>query len=129
MEKLLIKVKFNESENIYCYTSYDETIKVGDYVLVDSRGYLATPKVVDIKSVNKMTADEKEISRNGNVKNVLSKLDFTIFERGKEYEKKKSDLRARIEARYNEMSEIAKYKVIAQSDETLAKMLEEYESL
>lgn len=129
MEKLLVKVKFDESENIYCYSSYDDSIKVGDCVLVDSRGYLATPKVVDIKSVNRMTAEEKEISRNGNVKGILSKLDFTAYEKGKEYEKKKADLKARIEARYNEMSEIAKYKVIAQSDETLAKMLEEYEAL
>ena len=60
MEKLLVKVKFDESENIYCYSSYDDSIKVGDCVLVDSRGYLATPKVVDIRSVNRMTAEEKE---------------------------------------------------------------------
>ena len=129
MEKLLINVKFEGNEKIYSYSSYDESIKAGDSVLVDSQGDLACVTVVGVKPIKEMTALEKQYTNNGNVKCVLSKLDLTLYEKDRERKRKKQALDEQMTNIFRGIDTYQIYKGLAQINDEFKKLFEEYESL
>ena len=114
---------------MYGYMSFDETIAVGDTVLVDANGRLALPRVAEIKDLSELNGNEIEICKKYDIKQILAKVDLTAYEKGLEFEAKQKELMKRIEQRYAEVSEMAKYKLIAESDEEMKKLIAELEAL
>ena len=129
MKKMYVKVQFEGTEKMYGYMSFDETIAVGDTVLVDANGRLALPTVAEIKDLNELNGNEIEICKKYDIKHILAKVDLTTYEKGLEFEAKQKELMKRIEQRYAEVSEMAKYKLIAESDEEMKKLIAELEAL
>ena len=129
MKKMYVKVQFEGTEKMYGYMSFDETIAVGDTVLVDANGRLALPTVAEIKDLSELNGNEIEICKKYDIKQILAKVDLTAYEKGLEFEAKQKELMKRIEQRYAEVSEMAKYKLIAESDEEMKKLIAELEAL
>lgn len=129
MKKMYVKVQFDGTEKMYGYVSYDETLKPGDKVLVDANGRYEVPTVAEIKDIAELNGNEIDICKKYDVKMILSKVDFAAYESGREYEKKQKELMKRIEQRYAEVSEMTKYKLMAENDEEMKKLIAELEAL
>lgn len=129
MIKKLVKVVFGNVDKAYHYYSYDESIKCGCNVLVDANGQLTVANVIEVKDLDKLTQDETLICRNYKIKHVLSKIDFEIFKKGIEYEKRKETLLDSIRKRYEELEEMTKYKLMAEGDEKMRALIDELEAM
>lgn len=129
MKKNFVQVKFDGTERFYGYYSYDESIAVGDKVLVDANGKLTIVIVMDVKSIDDLNGNERMICKQYDLKHILCKLDFTAYEAGMEYERKVKDIQNKLRERYEKVEEMAKYKLMAESDEEMKSLIAELEAL
>ena len=113
---------FEGYDKEYAFKTYDETLSAGDYVLVDTAN---GARIVRIAAIGGDAESKADAAR----KFVLSKVDFTAYEKGKEIDAKSEELKERMKKRYEEISEIAKYKLIANDDPELASLLKSYEEI
>ena len=113
---------FENYEKEYAFKTYDETLSAGDYVLVDTAN---GARIVRIAAIGGDAESKADAAR----KFILSKVDFTAYEKGKEIDAKSEELKERMKKRYEEISEIAKYKLIANDDPELASLLKSYEEI
>ena len=104
----------------YSFALFDDTIRVGDKVLCDSNGTYAVAEVTDIK----------EDTENHNVtKEIICKLDFSGFMKRKKKRERKKYLKEKMDKLARKHQSLDLYKLIADKDEDMKKMLEEYEAL
>lgn len=129
MKKRYVKVQFEGTERLYGYSSFDETLEVGDTVLVDSCGSYALPVVVEIKDMTELNGNEIEVCKKYDIKQILAKVDLSAYKKGLEFETRQKELMKRIEQRYSQVSEMAKYKLMAENDEEMRKLIAELETL
>ena len=105
----------------YSYkTSLD--LEVGDIVLVDSpsNGIVA----VTVRSVNDTLSPNKEAT-----KWIIQKVDFSEWEENVKREERKQEIKAKIEAKKEELEELAIYEMLAKSSPEIAGLLEELKGL
>lgn len=117
-------VKFVQGTNTtkeYAFASFEDYIKVDDYVLCDTAYGYSVGKVVDI--VNK---DEYE----GDVtKEIICFVDFTDFEQRKKNREEAKKLKSEMDKKMKEMQELALYEMMAEKSPELKEMLEQYKGL
>lgn len=115
----IVTVQFKD----YCHKTYDffnvfEEVNIGDHVVVDTVRGVGVAKVVDIKSY----------SHQAN-KHVIQRVDIEAHEKRMEAEKRRSELEQALLARKQELEKLEAYRQLAQRDEKMATLLDEYETL
>lgn len=122
----IIAVKF-QSENFgtgdfdskdYHYYTIDESIEVGDMVVVETKfGY----KLAEVSDIDVISSKAKSY--------VVQKIDTSAFEAEKKRIEKLAEIEKQMEERYAKAAKLDKYKEAAKSDEKLAELLDQYHSM
>jgi hypothetical protein len=120
-------ISFLEGTNtnsIYYYALYDDTIQVDDVVVVNTGHHgLGIAKVVEIDPVN---VDKNHV-RCG--REIISKVDFSAYNERQEKAKKIVKLKNEMDAKVQQLQNQAIYELMAEKDPELKKMLDEYKTL
>lgn len=120
-------ISFLEGTNtnaVYAYALYDDTITVGDIVVVQSGHHgLGIAKVVDIDASGENT---KAVQCG---REIIAKVDFSAYEERKEKAKKMKNLKRQMDAKVQELQHQAIYELLAEKDPSLKAMLDEYKNL
>lgn len=121
------RISFLEGANtnaVYAYALYDDTITVGDIVVVQSgRHGLGIARVVDIDESGENT---KAVQCG---REIIAKVDFSAYEERKEKAKKMNNLKRQMDAKVQELQHQAIYELLAEKDPSLKAMLDEYKNL
>lgn len=108
----------------YYFALYDDTIEVGDSVLVSG----ACEKVIVVDEI--LTLEEAKSRFNNTITaEVKCKVDLSAYNQRVENRIKAAELLKEMDKKIKEMDEMNKYAVYAERNPELAKMLEEYNSL
>lgn len=126
MELRVLGVRFDGNDNVYNYITYDSSIEIGDSVIVGVYGntdFGDKIKIVTVVGDNTATVspDLKKM--------ILSKIDLTEYIRGREYENKREALMEKARERYEKISEIMKWRTMAQNDSEMKKLIEDIDRL
>lgn len=120
-------ISFLEGTNtdaVYAYALYDDTIMVGDIVVVQSGHHgLGIARVVDIDASGENT---KAVQYG---REIIAKVDFSAYEERKEKAKKMKNLKRQMDAKVQELQHQAIYELLAEKDPSLKAMLDEYKNL
>lgn len=127
MTKRAVLVRFEASEKKYAYATYDDSIKVGDICLVGVYGDTDLGNELKVVEVVEISTDEWELKQAK--KMILSKVDFSKYIAGRDYESKFAELMAKAERRYAEMEKRAKWRIIAENDDEMRSILSEIRAL
>lgn len=127
MRKRAVLVCFDGCAKAYAYGSYDGSIREGDMCLVGVGGNSDMGSEVKVAKVAGVSTREEDLAKAR--KMVLSKVDFSQYLAGYEYERRIADLRRKAERRYSEIEEMAKWRLVADSDEDMRKILREIDAL
>jgi hypothetical protein len=122
--KQIIGVKFLKETNNYkeyYFASFEDEIKINDLVLCDTVTGFAIGKVTNIY--------EKGSIETSVTKEIITVINTKDFEARKETRIKKEELKRKMDNRVKELQCTAIYEILAEKDNDLAKMLEEYKSL
>ena len=121
-------ISFLEGTNtnaVYAYALYDDTVTVGDIVVVQSGHHgLGIARVVDIDASGENT---KAVQYGG--REIIAKVDFSAYEERKEKAKKMKNLKRQMDAKVQELQHQAIYELLAEKDPSLKAMLDEYKNL
>lgn len=120
-------ISFLEGTNtnaVYAYALYDDTVSVGDIVVVQSGHHgLGIARVVDID------ASGENIKAVQCGREIIAKVDFSAYEERKEKAKKMKNLKRQMDAKVQELQHQAIYELLAEKDPSLKAMLDEYKNL
>jgi len=121
----IVGVNFIQGSNTYkqySFISYQKDIKIGDIVVCDTRFGLNLAKVIDlqIQPIGEPTKYTKEI---------VSIVDTSEFDSRAKNRQRKSEIKIEMDERVKKLQNIAIYKLLSESDETLKELLKEYEEL
>ena len=106
----------------YSFALFDSSISLDDCVLCDTANGYGVAKIVDIK------AQEEYVGATV-TKEIICKVDFTDFNNRIETRKKKEAIKKTMDKMIKENQEVVLYKMLAESNPDMAKLLEEYQSL
>lgn len=127
MRKRAILVCFDGCAKAYAYGSYDGSIREGDMCLVGVGGNSDMGSEIKVAKVARVSTREEDLAKAR--KMVLSKVDFSQYLAGYEYERRLADLRMKAERRYSQIEEMAKWKLVADADEEMRSILRKLEAL
>ena len=127
MTRRAVLVRFDASEKMYAYLTYDDSIKVGDTCLVGVYGDCDMGNELKLVKVVEISTEDWELKHAK--KMVLSKVDLTQCIAGREYEAKFAALMEKAERRYAEMEKRAKWRIIAENDDEMRSILSEISAL
>lgn len=112
----------SNAEVKYTYALYDETVVVGDTVVVQTGHHgLALAQVVEISAdlVPKVACNRE----------IVAKVDFTAFYDRQARAKRLAELRAAMDTKVKELQALALYDMLAEKDPALKDLLTEYREL
>ena len=119
------KVKFLNGTNTYTeyeYAMFDD-YEVGDIVVVASANHgLGIAKISAI--ITKDQAATKNFERE-----IVSRVNMETYENRKKNRNRINELKNNMDKRFNELNKIALFELMAEKDDELKNMLEEYKSL
>lgn len=119
------KIKFIEGSNTtatYEYALFDDYV-VGTYVVVKSAHHgFGLAKIVDI--ITKEQAATKKFERE-----IVTAFDMEAYETRKKNRAKIQELNNRMDKRFQELNKLALFEMMAEKDDELKNMLDEYKSL
>ena len=115
---------FSNTGKRYIFACYDD-VKEDDVVVVDTQYGYQLAKVVETNA----DFDSVRMSNDVIIKEVVCKVDFSAFNERAERAKKKKSLEEKMKKRFKELEKTELYKMMAEKDETMRTMLEEYQSL
>ena len=119
------KVKFLNGTNNYAeyeYAMFDD-YEVGDTVVVASAHHgLGIAKISAI--ITKEQADTKNFERE-----IVTRVDMETYETRKKNRHRLNELKNNMDKRFNELNKIALFEMMAEKDDELRGMLEEYKNL
>lgn len=127
MRKRAVLVCFDGCAKAYAYGSYDGSIEEGDMCLVGVGGNSDMGSEIKVAKVAGVSTREDDLAKAR--KMVLSKVDFSQYLAGYEYERRIADLRMKAERRYSQIEEMAKWRLIADTDEDMRSILREIDAL
>ena len=106
----------------YAFALFDDSIKLDDCVLCDTANGYGVARIVNIE------AQEEYVGKSV-TKEIICKVDFTDFNNRIETRKKKDAIKKTMDKMVKENQEVVLYKMLAESNPDMAKLLEEYQSL
>lgn len=113
----------SNTDNIYAYALYDDEIKKGDTVVVQSGHHgLGIAEVACIDE--EASPNEVQCGRE-----IIAKVDFTAFNERKEKAAKMAKLKKEMDKKVKELQSIALYEMLADKDPALKEMLDEFKAL
>ena len=135
--KKYVAVVFNVSTNgafvntdkEYLFACYEKDVAVGDIVVVDTRyGFqLVTVTKVLNDTPEQVARFTKEMKKN--LKEVVCKVNTEEFTARKEKAEKRAELKAEMDKRVKELQASAIYEMLAEKDDSLKQMLQQYKDL
>lgn len=122
----VVKVKFLSGTNTnveYEYASFEDNLNIGDTVVVSSANHgLGLAKVSAF--VDKDKAVTKKFERE-----IVCKVDMSPYNTRREKRAKAADLNNRMNQRVQELNKLAVFEMMAEKDDSLREMLEEFKAL
>ena len=119
------KIKFLEGSNTtttYEYALFDD-YAVGTYVVVKSAHHgFGVAKIVEIISKEQATTNKFE-------REIVTTFDMETYETRKKNRAKIQELNNRMDKRFQELNKIALFEMMAEKDDELKNMLDEYKNL
>lgn len=112
---------YNTSKE-YDFALYDENIFIGDIVVCDTINGLTLGKITSIS--NKDDKPNNKVS-----KEIVCKVDMTDFNNRKEKKIRMKELKNKMDAQVKKLQESAVYEMLADKDDKLKSMLQEYKLL
>lgn len=118
------RVQFIDGYNkdkTYNFALFDNNISEGDFVLCDTQQGYNVAKVVGIENVE-----------NGGVavtKEIVCKVDFSVYEHRKEVRKQKAALKTQLDKAIRENQDLVLYETVAKSNTQVAELLDKYKAL
>lgn len=106
--------------NVYGFRCYDDNVDVCDFVVVDTKNGLLVGEVMNLSHT---------IPKGVEIKEVVSKVDFTEFNERAYKRKKLNEIKTKMDARVKELQDIAVYEMLAKEDTELASMLSKLKEL
>lgn len=110
-------VKYKTSYQEYDFIT-DLKLKQGDYVVTDSANGYNVAEVIEIKELT-----------NKSKRWIVCKIDVTAHKEKMKKEQEIKKVRDKLEKRRKQVEETEIYKMLAQKDVEMAKLLEEYDSI
>lgn len=119
------------TEKEYDFALYDEDVKIGDTVVCDTVNGFTLGIVSSITSnITNINATESRLNRLNKVtKEIVCKVDMSAFQTRKENRAKVSKLKNMMEKRVKELQDVTLFEMMAEKDDSLKTMLDEYKSL
>lgn len=122
----VVKVKFLSGTNTnveYEYASFEDNLEVGDTVVVSSAHHgLGLAKVSALVERDKAATTKFE-------REIVCRVDMDAYNTRRERRIKAADLNNRMNQRFQELNKLALYEMMAEKDESLRDMLNEYKAL
>ena len=120
---------FDNTDKEYLFACYEKDVAVGDIVVVDTRyGFqLVTVTKVLNDTPEQVVRFTKEMKKN--LKEVVCKVNTEEFTARKEKAEKRAELKAEMDKRVKELQASAIYEMLAEKDDSLKQMLQQYKDL
>lgn len=120
---------FDNTDKEYLFACYEKDVAVGDIVVVDTRyGFqLVTVTKVLNDSPEQVVRFTKEMKKN--LKEVVCKVNTEEFTARKKKAEKRAELKAEMDKRVKELQASAIYEMLAEKDDSLKQMLQQYKDL
>ena len=120
---------FDNTDKEYLFACYEKDVAVGDIVVVDTRyGFqLVTVTKVLNNTPEQVTRFSKEMKKN--LKEVVCKVNTEEFTARKEKAEKRAEIKAEMDKRVKELQASAIYEMLAEKDDSLKQMLQQYKDL
>ena len=120
---------FDNTDKEYLFACYEKDVAVGDIVVVDTRyGFqLVTVTKVLNDTPEQVVRFTKEMKKN--LKEVVCKVNTEGFTARKEKAEKRAELKAEMDKRVKELQASAIYEMLAEKDDYLKQMLQQYKDL
>ena len=120
---------FDNTDKEYLFACYEKDVAVGDIVVVDTRyGFqLVTVTKVLNDTPEQVTRFSKEMKKN--LKEVVCKVHTEEFTARKEKAEKRAEIKAEMDKRVKELQASAIYEMLAEKDDSLKQMLQQYKDL
>lgn len=120
---------FDNTDKEYLFACYEKDVAVGDIVVVDTRyGFqLVTVTKVLNDTPEQVVRFTKEMKKN--LKEVVCKVNMEEFTARKEKAEKRAELKAEMDKRVKELQASAIYEMLAEKDDSLKQMLQQYKDL
>ena len=121
------EICFETRGNTYKYALYDHDIQPGDYVVVMTGHHgMALGMVGNVINVDCLPDNEPSVRCN---RQVICKVDMTAYNARVEKEEKLKAIKKQLDARVEQLQNLALYEVLAEKDEGLKMLLDEYKGL
>ena len=120
---------FDNTDKEYLFACYEDNVEAGDIVVVDTRyGFqLVTVTKVLNDTPEQVVRFTKEMKKN--LKEVVCKVNTEEFTARKEKAEKRAELKAEMDKRVKELQASAIYEMLAEKDDSLKQMLQQYKDL
>jgi len=120
---------FDNTDKEYLFACYEKDVAVGDIVVVDTRyGFqLVTVTKVLNDTPEQVVRFTKEMKKN--LKEVVCKVNTEEFTARKEKAEKRAEIKAEMDKRVKELQASAIYEMLAEKDDSLKQMLQQYKDL
>lgn len=120
---------FDNTDKEYLFACYEKDVAVGDIVVVDTRyGFqLVTVTKVLNDTPEQVVRFTKEMKKN--LKEVVCKVNTEEFTARKKKAEKRAELKAEMDKRVKELQASAIYEMLAEKDDSLKQMLQQYKDL
>ena len=120
---------FDNTDKEYLFACYEKDVAVGDIVVVDTRyGFqLVTVTKVLNDTPEQVVRFTKEMKKN--LKEVVCKVNMEEFTARKKKAEKRAELKAEMDKRVKELQASAIYEMLAEKDDSLKQMLQQYKDL
>lgn len=119
------KVKFLYGTNTtkeYAFALFDDTVKVGDFVLTDTITGHNVAEVVGI-------VDKADYNGVTITKEVICKVDYSAYNKRIENRKAMEKIEKQLDEKLKSSNKLAKYMLLAQTDPSVMALVEQYQSL
>ena len=120
---------FDNTDKEYLFACYEKDVAAGDIVVVDTRyGFqLVTVTKVLNDTPEQVVRFTKEMKKN--LKEVVCKVNTEEFTARKKKAEKRAELKAEMDKRVKELQASAIYEMLAEKDDSLKQMLQQYKDL
>lgn len=111
---------WSKSRKDYYFKSYDRLF-IGDIVVCDT---VNGPVLGEVIGINMPVPDGIKVNAE-----IIARVDMSRYKERKIKREKRIEIEKKLEARFNELDKLAKYRLFAKEDPELACLLDEYDKL
>lgn len=117
-----------DSDNYYYWIDTDKNITVGDYIILKDDVNWDALKVVKVVKAVVFEAGMTGLPK-AKTKSLIGFADVRDYFKAKENKRRAKEIKAQLDARFKEAEKMALYRKLAETDETMKKLLKELDSL